>query len=62
MWGALGPNPNPKDPWYGFNKFKEGYSGKLVEYVGSYDLIINKKLYFLFKLANNLRWALLKLK
>jgi lipid II:glycine glycyltransferase (peptidoglycan interpeptide bridge formation enzyme) len=62
MWGALGPNPNPKDPWHGFNRFKEGYSGKLVEYVGSYDLIINKKLYFLFKLVNNLRWILLRFK
>ena len=60
MWGALGPNPDPKDPWYGFNRFKEGYGGKLVEFVGSYDLIINKKLYFLFKLANNLRWVLLR--
>ena len=24
MWGALGPNPNKKDPFYGFHKFKEG--------------------------------------
>ncbi|MBU4016648.1 peptidoglycan bridge formation glycyltransferase FemA/FemB family protein, partial [Patescibacteria group bacterium] len=26
MWGALGPNPNPKDPWYGFHNFKEKYA------------------------------------
>src|SRR3989344_453458 len=25
MWGALGPNPDPKDPWFGFHRFKEGY-------------------------------------
>src|SRR3989344_1027390 len=29
MWGALGPDADPKDPWYGFHKFKQGYGGKL---------------------------------
>ncbi len=37
MWGALGPNANPKDHWYGFHRFKMGYGGKLVEYIGTYD-------------------------
>ena len=60
MWGALGPNPNKNDPWYGFHRFKEGYGGKLVEFVGSYDLIINPLLYQLYKIADKLRWTLLK--
>ncbi len=51
MWGALGPNPDPKDPWYGFHRFKEGYGAKLVEFVGSYDLVINP---FLYRVYNNL--------
>ena len=25
MWGALGPDANDRDPWYGFHKFKAGY-------------------------------------
>ncbi|MBI5356854.1 peptidoglycan bridge formation glycyltransferase FemA/FemB family protein, partial [Candidatus Collierbacteria bacterium] len=29
FWGSLGPEPDPKDPWYGFHRFKEGYGGKL---------------------------------
>lgn len=48
MWGALGNNPDPKDPWFGFHRFKSGYGGRLVEYVGSFDLVFNSTLYFLF--------------
>ena len=60
MWGALGPNPDPKDPWYGFHRFKQGYGGKLVEFVGSYDLIIKPFWYELYKIADKLRWLFLR--
>lgn len=62
MWGALEPNPNNKDPFYGFHKFKEGYGARHVEFVGSYDYILNKKLYFIYNVLNNIRWIILKLK
>lgn len=62
MWGALGPNPDTKDPWFGFHRFKEGYGGRLAEFVGSYDLVINKKMYFAYKLLNKIRWAILRSK
>ncbi len=61
MWGALGPNPNPDDPWYGFHRFKQGYGGKLVEFIGSYDLIINPNLYRLYNLVYKIREIFLKL-
>lgn len=61
MWGAMGPNPDPKDPWYGFHRFKQGYGPKLVEFVGSYDLIINPILYQLYKIADKIRWTILKI-
>lgn len=62
MWGSLGPNPDKNDPWYGFHRFKQGYGGKLVEFAGSYDLVINPFLYELYKIADKLRWMLLKIK
>jgi lipid II:glycine glycyltransferase (peptidoglycan interpeptide bridge formation enzyme) len=62
MWGSLGPNPNPKDPWYGFHRFKQGYGARLVEFIGSYDLVINPILYKLYVVLDKLRWAYLKLK
>ncbi len=62
MWGALEEKPNPKDPWYGFHRFKEGYGAKHTEFIGSFDYVINENLYFLYKIANRLRWILLRLK
>lgn len=62
LWGCLGPNPDPGDPWYGFHRFKTGFGGKLVELIGTYDLIINPYLYPLYNLANEIRWKILKLK
>lgn len=61
LWGALGPNPNPKDPWYGFHKFKEGYGGRLVEFIGSYDFVINPFLYQFYNIVDTLRWKILRL-
>jgi len=60
LWGALGPAPNKHDPWYGFHRFKEGFSPTLVEFVGSYDLVINPLLYRFYRMADTLRWIILK--
>jgi lipid II:glycine glycyltransferase (peptidoglycan interpeptide bridge formation enzyme) len=62
MWGSLGENPDPNDPWYGFHKFKQGYGAKLVKFVGSYDLVINPLFYNGYKIADKIRYILLKLK
>ncbi|HNP89272.1 MAG TPA: peptidoglycan bridge formation glycyltransferase FemA/FemB family protein, partial [Candidatus Woesebacteria bacterium] len=62
LWGDLEPNPSPNHPYYGFHRFKEGFSPKLVEFVGTYDLVINPKLYKLYNLIDKLRWKILRLK
>lgn len=64
MWGALGPDADPKDPWYGFHKFKMGYGGRLVEYLGSFDLVLNYPLYYAFNSVDKftrLKVAILKI-
>ena len=61
MWGSLGPEPDTKDPWFGFHKFKQGYGGDLTEFVGTYDLVINSPGYYLYNLAEKLRWSVLKI-
>jgi lipid II:glycine glycyltransferase (peptidoglycan interpeptide bridge formation enzyme) len=65
LWGALGPSPtgepDPHDPWYGFHRFKAGYAPMLVEYAGSYDLIIQPFLYGIYCIADSIRWSVLKL-
>ncbi len=62
MWGSLGPTPDPKDPWYGFHRFKQGYGPQLVEFIGSYDLVVNFLLYQVYKFLDKIRWFFLKLK
>jgi lipid II:glycine glycyltransferase (peptidoglycan interpeptide bridge formation enzyme) len=62
LWGIPGPNPDPHDPWYGFYRFKKGFGPQLVEFIGTWDLVINAHLYPPFCLANDLRWKLLRLK
>ncbi|MBD3250409.1 MAG: peptidoglycan bridge formation glycyltransferase FemA/FemB family protein [Candidatus Pacebacteria bacterium] len=62
MWGALGPEPDKKHPWYGFHRFKQGYGGELMRFLGTYDLVLNPRLYKLFRIADNLRWKYLRLK
>ncbi len=61
LWGALGPNPDPSDPWIGFHKFKEGYGGRLVEFIGSYDFILNQPLYYVYNIVDSIRWKILNL-
>lgn len=46
----------------GFTKFKEGYNPKIVEFIGSWDLIINKPFYYLYQIADRIRWFILRLK
>jgi len=62
LWGNLGPNPNPKDPWFGFHRFKAGFGPDLIEFIGTYDLVVNPPLYPFVRLGENLRWQFLKLK
>ncbi|MBI3283090.1 peptidoglycan bridge formation glycyltransferase FemA/FemB family protein [Candidatus Curtissbacteria bacterium] len=60
MWGALEPNANESDPWYGFHRFKAGYGPKHVEYIGTYDLVLKPQLYNALNLADRLRWTFLR--
>jgi lipid II:glycine glycyltransferase (peptidoglycan interpeptide bridge formation enzyme) len=46
----------------GFTKFKEGYNPKVIEFLGSWDLVINKPLYNFYRFAEKFRWYLLKTK
>lgn len=62
MWGALSPNPDQNDPWYGFHRFKAGYGGQLVEFLGTYDLVFNSSRYLLYRQLDNLRPLALKIK
>lgn len=46
----------------GFTRFKEGYCPEVIEFIGTWDLVINKPLYTIYRLAEMIRWPLLRLK
>jgi len=62
MWGALGPNPDQNDPWYGFHRFKQGYGATHTEFIGSFDLVIHPLMYQVYKITDHIRWGLLRIK
>jgi lipid II:glycine glycyltransferase (peptidoglycan interpeptide bridge formation enzyme) len=62
MWGALGPEPDTKDPWYGFHTFKLGYGPRHVEYIGTWDYVTKPLLYRVYRLTETLRWWILRMR
>lgn len=62
MWGALGPEPDKNDPWYGFHTFKAGYGARHVEYIGTWDLVVSPTLYRIYGLVDSIRWWALRTK
>ncbi|MFA6007749.1 MAG: peptidoglycan bridge formation glycyltransferase FemA/FemB family protein [Candidatus Shapirobacteria bacterium] len=61
-WGCLGPDAHEGENGYGFHRFKQGYGGNLVQFVGTYDLVINQNLYKAYNFIDKYRWKLLRLK
>jgi lipid II:glycine glycyltransferase (peptidoglycan interpeptide bridge formation enzyme) len=53
LWG--------REPGKGFTKFKEGYNPQVIEFLGTWDLVINKPLYYIYRTIEYLRWKLLKI-
>lgn len=62
MWGSLGPDAKEGDQGFGFHRFKQGFGGQLVQFVGTYDLVINPPLYSVYNLTDKCRWKFLRLK
>ncbi len=62
MWGALSPDAKEGDLGFGFHRFKMGYGGELVKFVGTYDYIINPIMYKLFIFTDFIRWKILRFK
>ena len=42
---------NPENPLYGLYRFKKGFNGNFVEFIGEFDLVINNFIYTLYKKA-----------
>ena len=65
-FGGISGNFDKNDPHYGIYGFKKAFKGYIVEYVGEFDLVINKFYYTAYKIAykcyKNLRHIIGKIK
>jgi len=55
MWGSLPPSYDRNGKWSGFSRFKEGYGTQFVQFVGSYDLVMDPVLYPIYNIASAIR-------
>lgn len=69
MWNAIKFGKSKKlktfDLWgreegKGFTKFKEGFAPEVVEFLGSWDLIVNPAIYWAYRMAELIRWPVLR--
>lgn len=42
-------NPDKKNPIYGIHSFKKRLGGEFTEFIGEFDLVTNKKMYYIYK-------------
>lgn len=55
MWGAAAPESTNTNTFAGFTRFKEGYGGSYIQFVGSFDLVIRPGLYTIYNALYKLR-------
>ena len=51
FYGITGDFDEKRNPLYGLYSFKRDFGGYVVEFMGEFDLVINKPLYWLYKVA-----------
>ena len=51
FYGITGDFNEKTNPLYGLYSFKRDFGGYVVEFMGEFDLVINKPLYWLYKMA-----------
>lgn len=61
FWG-ISDSDSGKDSWAGISRFKGGFGGREINYIGAYDYILNRQWYGMYKLLTQFRRFLLKLK
>ncbi len=54
FWGIAPENAPANHPWAGFTEFKKSFDGSIVNYAGTYDVILKHPQYHLYNLTRKL--------
>jgi len=49
FWG-IAPDDSPKHKWAGVTRFKKGFGGEQIDYPGTFDVVISKWWYLIYKI------------
>ena len=52
FWGI---HPDPKHSWAGITRFKQGFGGQAVEYIGTFEFPLIPSLYKIYSFINRFR-------
>lgn len=55
LWGVAPAKAGPDHPWYGVGLFKKGFGGRSVTWAGSWEIVIDPRIYRLRAAAARLR-------
>lgn len=58
FFGVAPPDAHDRHPWAGITRFKEGFGGRRVSYIGAYDLVLDRMGYLAYNVARNVRGML----
>jgi lipid II:glycine glycyltransferase (peptidoglycan interpeptide bridge formation enzyme) len=61
LWGIAPEGAPPDHPWYGVGLFKKGFGGRPVVWAGTWDIVVDRTLYRMRKMAEGWRgsvWTL----
>jgi lipid II:glycine glycyltransferase (peptidoglycan interpeptide bridge formation enzyme) len=54
FWG-IADSEDPTHPWAGITRFKRGFGGSMVQYIGAYDIIYKPTWYKIYRAYKTLR-------
>lgn len=58
LFGVAADGFDSDHPWAGITRFKLGFGGKRIDYIGAYDLVLDKTFYAIYNMARRMRGAL----
>lgn len=58
FFGVAADGSETNHPWNGITRFKMGFAGARVEYIGAYDLVLDSTFYAIFNVARRMKGAL----
>lgn len=59
-WGGFTFSQNPRHSWFGISRFKKGFGGQPLTYLGTWDFIFSPSWYRVYKLVRTINRSIKK--